>query len=477
MKLTIDSVLRLEDVPEEILAQIKAELTIRNPDYDKKRRMGLNRWAWGPEYIKLWSEKTFNGHKEYILPRGYYARFWMLAAMYDFDIIDNRLSFPRMEYPKRPDLRDYQSPAVKLAMEWQQGCVIMPCGAGKTVAAMGIIEDLGQPTLWITHTMDLLQQSMNAAINFLGLTGDQIGLIQGKNMSIGPHITFATVQTLAKRDLSEIRDKFGCVVVDESHLCYKSADKARQFESVISQFPAYYRFGMTASEHRADGLIETMFHVIGPKFYEVAQDDPRLSVMTPRVEFIETDFYYEQGIDEDGDKEMLSVQQMYKAMREDERRNGLIGKILRGNIVDGDCCLALGDSLEHLQQLCGYVRGLGRNAAYVCGETPKKERESIMAAMRAGKYQYLFATYALAKLGLDIPRLNRLVLITPHRDKTTIQQATGRIMRPFEGKSQPVVYDIYDSRVPQLVHWARERKRQYLRLKCQVDGGPVVRKW
>jgi len=97
--------------------------------------------------------------------------------------------------------------------------------------------------------------------------------------------------------------------------------------------------------------------------------------------------------------------------------------------------------------------------------------------MRAGKYQYLFATYQLAKLGLDIPRLNKLVLITPHRGKTTIQQAVGRIMRPFEGKPQPVVYDIYDSRVKHLVYWARERVRVYKRLGCEINGGPVVRKW
>ncbi len=472
MKITIDSMLRLESVSDALLEQIKTELTIRNPDYDKKRRMGLSRWAWGPEYIKLWTERTVNGRKQYIIPRGYYARLWDMTGS-SVERIDNRLLLNPISFPKKPQLRDYQAPAVPLAREWQQGCVIKPCGAGKTVTAMGIIAELEQPTLWITHTMDLLNQSMNAAVKFLGLTGDQIGLIQGKNMTIGSHITFATVQTLSKRNLSEIREKFGCVVVDESHLCYKSADKARQFESVVSQFPAYYRFGMTASEHRADGLIETMFHVIGPKFYEVAQDDPRLSVMTPKVEFIETDFEYEPPEDE-----MLNVQQMYQAMGLDVWRNTKIINCMRA-FGRGECVLVLGDSLSHLQSIkTGIeIEILETPAAFICGTTPKKEREKIMADMRAGKYQFLFATYALAKLGLDIPRLSRLVLITPHRDKTTIQQAVGRIMRPYEGKSQPVVYDIYDSRVPQLVHWARERVRVYKRLGCRVSGGPVVRKW
>jgi len=464
--------LRIEDVPAYMLERIKAELTIINPEYIKKRAMGLNRWAWGPEYIKLWSERTVDGRTQYILPRGYYARLWAIVSGEPIRRIDERLLLDPIGYPKKPQLRDYQTPAMLMAKAWQQGCFVMPCGAGKTVTAMGIIAELEQPTLWITHTMDLLNQSMNAAINFLGLTGNQIGIIQGENMTIGSHITFATVQTLSKRDLSEIREKFGCVVVDESHLCYKSADKARMFESVVSQFPAYYRFGMTASEHRADGLIETMYHVIGPKFHEVSQDDPRLKVVTPRVEFIETDFEYEPAEDE-----LLNVQQMYQAMREDQLRNNRIENIFAFNIQKNDCCLCLGDSLEHLREAQFIAQTYNRTAAFICGETPKREREKIMADMRTGKYQFLFATYQLAKLGLDIPRLNKLVLITPHRDKTTIQQAVGRIMRPFEGKGQPVVYDIYDSKVKQLVYWARERVRVYKQLGCDIVGGPKVRKW
>lgn len=472
MVIVVDNMLRIEDVPAYMLERIKAELTIINPEYIKKRAMGLNRWAWGPEYIKLWSERTVDGRTQYILPRGYYARLWAIVSGEPIRRIDERLLLDPIGYPKKPQLRDYQTPAMLMAKAWQQGCFVMPCGAGKTVTAMGIIAELEQPTLWITHTMDLLNQSMNAAINFLGLTGNQIGIIQGENMTIGSHITFATVQTLSKRDLSEIREKFGCVVVDESHLCYKSADKARMFESVVSQFPAYYRFGMTASEHRADGLIETMYHVIGPKFHEVSQDDPRLKVVTPRVEFIETDFEYEPAEDE-----LLNVQQMYQAMREDQLRNNRIENIFAFNIQKNDCCLCLGDSLEHLREAQFIAQTYNRTAAFICGETPKREREKIMADMRTGKYQFLFATYQLAKLGLDIPRLNKLVLITPHRDKTTIQQAVGRIMRPFEGKGQPVVYDIYDSKVKQLVYWARERVRVYKQLGCQVDGGPTVRKW
>jgi superfamily II DNA or RNA helicase len=485
LKITIDSVIRLQDVPEELLKSIKTELTLKNPDFDKKRRMGLNRWAWGPEYIKLFTGEVPG---ELILPRGYFARLWNLAGLTWGMVDDRRVKLPEVQFPSCPQLRDYQAPAVKAAKDWQQGVFIAPCGSGKTICGMGIIAEVKQPTLWIAHREDLLAQAEDSAKKFLGLKKSQFGLIQGDCFEIGTHITFATVQTLYNRDLTEIQDKFGCVVVDESHLCFADffkqewdkkqkcvVEKGRMFESVIRQIPAYYRFGLTASEYRSDGLITTMFHVIGPKFYEVAQDDPRLSVMVPRVEFIETDFTYDQGIDEDGEKEMLSCAQMIKAMREDFDRQCIVQGVL-DKVGMGDYCLVLGDSLEHLEYMHKYVRLKGYNSAFVHNGTKKTEREKIMAGMRDGKYQFLFATYALAKLGLDIPRLNMEILATPKRDKTSVQQAIGRVMRPFEGKKQPVVYDIWDSKVSSCQKWARERAKVYLGLGCQVMGGPKVRR-
>jgi superfamily II DNA or RNA helicase len=85
------------------------------------------------------------------------------------------------------------------------------------------------------------------------------------------------------------------------------------------------------------------------------------------------------------------------------------------------------------------------------------------------------ATYQLAKLGLDIPILNKLVMATPKKDKTSIQQAVGRTMRPEEGKKQPVVYDLWDINVPQLRYWASDRAKVYRALGCDVTGGPKIR--
>ena len=472
MEVTIDSVIRVQDVPEKAFKEIKKDLTIKNPAYFKKLAMGLPIWG-ESQLIKLYSEKDINGSREYILPRGYRWRLLKFCCLKE-DINDNRVILDEIEFSNKPSLRDYQIPAIARAKSCEQGVLMMPCGSGKTETAMGIVAELQQPTLWITHTMDLLKQSMDRAVSRLGLTGNQAGIIQGENMRVGSHMTFATVQTLAKRDLSEIKQKFGCVVIDEAHLVFKDAAKARMFESVISQFPAFYRFGLTASEHRSDGLINTMFHVIGPKIYEVDQEELNDAgqVVVPIVKFLETDFCYEAP-----EGEMLNVQSMLAVMREDRKRNSVLKFVFTGLIKPGNCCLVLGDSLDHLESMQQYVENeLCVPAAFVCGTTPKKEREKIMEDMRGGRYQYLFATYQLAKLGLDIPRLDTLILATPKRDKISIQQAVGRIMRNFEGKQKPVVYDIWDSEVKQLRYWARDRVKVYESLGCKVVGGPKFRK-
>ena len=77
--------------------------------------------------------------------------------------------------------------------------------------------------------------------------------------------------------------------------------------------------------------------------------------------------------------------------------------------------------------------------------TQKAEREQAIEDMRTGAKRYLFATYALAKEGLDVPRMDRLYLATPQKDYAVITQSIGRIERKFDGKDDPVVYDYVDA--------------------------------
>ena len=86
--------------------------------------------------------------------------------------------------------------------------------------------------------------------------------------------------------------------------------------------------------------------------------------------------------------------------------------------------------------------------------------------MRSGDLLFLFATYALAKEGLDIPRLDRLYLPTPQKDYAVITQSIGRIARTCEGKGEPVCFDYVDN-IKSLVKAYKRRCTSYRKAGCR----------
>ena len=98
-------------------------------------------------------------------------------------------------------------------------------------------------------------------------------------------------------------------------------------------------------------------------------------------------------------------------------------------------------------------------------KTAKAEREQALEDMRNGNKKYLFATYALAKEGLDIPCLDRLYLATPIKDYAVVTQAIGRIARTCEGKSEPICYDFVDD-AGYLVKMYKKRVTSYKKNGC-----------
>jgi superfamily II DNA or RNA helicase len=76
----------------------------------------------------------------------------------------------------------------------------------------------------------------------------------------------------------------------------------------------------------------------------------------------------------------------------------------------------------------------------------------------AAEAQVIFATRQFAEEGLDIPMLDSIFLTTPFSD---VEQAVGRILRPIDGKKDPIVVDIIDPKVNLCVKSATYRDRLY----------------
>jgi superfamily II DNA or RNA helicase len=143
----------------------------------------------------------------------------------------------------------------------------------------------------------------------------------------------------------------------------------------------------------------------------------------------------------------LNYAKLISYLTESENRNRqIVGNI----IVDRDKpALILSDRLGHLETLMSLLPAeMQTDAVMVSGKMTtkkgKQEREQAIADMRSGAKKYLFATYSLAKEGLDIPCLERLYMATPQKDYAVITQSIGRIARTHNGKADPICYDFVD---------------------------------
>lgn len=455
MKIIVSNDIKLFDVPFQILNIIKKSLTIDNPAYDKANKLGISTWGI-PKQIRL-----YDGKEDLILPRGYGKDLINILKhnniSYTLDT-SGILKLSEIEFNSSIKLRNYQEPAVQAIIKNKNGVIIMPCGAGKTITGLQIAASLKQRTLWITHTGELLTQTLNNAINYLNLNEEEHGTITAGKSNIGSIFTVATVQTLASIDLSEIKNMFGTVIIDEAHHTFKNDSAVGQFNKVISELPAMYRIGLTASEHRSDGLIDSMFKIIGPKVYEVTQEylNKIGKVIIPHVKFVYTNFVYDKGKDS-----TVNFAKFLSQAQSDEDRNNLILRYIN-NIELSQPSMILSDRLSHLSILKEEIEKTRPDLKieFIRGNMNKKERKEAMERIVNGESNILMATYKLAQEGLDIPQLIKLFLVSPKRDKTVIQQSVGRIMRPAEGKNGAIVYDFVDIETTTGYYQAKDRLYQ-----------------
>ena len=153
----------------------------------------------------------------------------------------------------------------------------------------------------------------------------------------------------------------------------------------------------------------------------------------------------------------------------DDRNRHIVAELIENS---GHSNLILSSRIEHLETLMSMLpAGLQEVSVLITGKMTTKagkaQRQQAIEDMRTGRKGYLFATYSLAKEGLDIPRLDRLYLATPQKDYAVVVQSIGRIARTFEGKSLPVAYDYVDA-TRGLEKAYKQRLRSYKSAGCKI---------
>lgn len=457
MQVTVSNNIRIKNPSEEIISWCVKHLMLHNPEYAQKVRMGF--WLGNtPKHLYLYEVHG----DELILPYGTLKQIQPLIK--DSVVTSDFKPFKSVDYGEPIPLYPYQEKAVEQAKKGLYGILQSKAGSGKTQMGIALIKEYGRRALWLTHTVDLLNQSKERALRYMNK--DLIGTITEGKVNIGQGVTFATIQTMCKLDLSQYKDLWDVIIVDECHRVCGSPTQLTMFAKVLNSLSARHKYGLSATVHRADGMIQATFSLIGDVVYEVPDDAVADKVMKVGIKPVGTGVKISpECLNTDG---TLNYAKLINYITSDFTRNITI----IDNLIDqkGKSCLILSDRLEHLEKLLKMLPDDMRSqAVMISGKmTTKKgkaEREQAIEDMRTGKKKYLFATYSLAKEGLDVPRLERLLMVTPQKDYAVITQSIGRIARTYEGKADPIVLDFVDD-IGYLVKSYKKRCSTYRKNDC-----------
>ena len=464
MQINVGNDIRVDDADIKLLEWCKNNLVLPNPDYTKKERLG--KWTGNtPREIWLFEAEGNTVRLPYGCWRDLYALYPDKPLWHsDFKPVE------RVFYSSLINLYPYQQKAVESALNARNGVLVMPCGSGKTQSGLEIISRIGGRALWLTHTQDLLNQSKARAVSVLGFANTQkpIGTITAGKVDIGTHITFATVQTMAKLDLSKYKDTFDVVICDECQHACGSPTRVTQFYRVISNLAAKYKYGLTATPKRSDGLEKSMFALLGGIICEISKEEVAHTTCRVCLETIETGWMPDCDAVLMGDG-TIDYNKVIDAMIHDEDRYDIVfGDIL---ILKGQT-IVLANRVEYLDRMCADMKGCGKRAVCLSGrgqsKAAKAERKKALEALNTGELDVIFATYQLAKEGLDVPQLRYVVFATPEQDETTVIQSAGRVGRRADGKEYGTVIDFVDN-FGMYRGWYKKRLRYYKKIGMEVE--------
>jgi DNA excision repair protein ERCC-3 len=337
-------------------------------------------------------------------------------------------------------LRDYQREAGEIfhaAGSVKGGCgtVVLPCGAGKTVVAIGAMALAQCHTLILTTNVVAVRQWIREIIDKTSLTADQVGEYTGETKDIKP-VTLATYQILTYRQRKDAdfphfglfaARNWGLIVYDEVHLL-----PAPVFR-VSAEVQATRRLGLTATLVREDGKEGDVFALIGPKRYDVpwktleAQGWIATATCTeirlpqPLARYVE----YASSTD----------RERVRIASENPAKKAVVEELIERH--KGESILVIGQYISQLEELAGEL-----DLPLITGQTPQRERERLYKEFRDGRIPALIVS-KVGNFAIDLPEASVMVQISgTFGSRQEEAQRLGRILRPKEDGRQAHFYSL-----------------------------------
>jgi len=230
----------------------------------------------------------------------------------------------------------------------------------------------------------------------------------------------------------------------------------------VNTLACRYRWGLSATPEREDGLHFVLEWVLGPVLHRIEQAGlleaghlvPADVVQVHTGWFKDFDWTncYVQAVDE---------------LLQDPERNQLIARFAADELVAGGAVLVLSQRKAHCEELARLIRERHHQVEVLDSDRPKKARVSALCRLRSGELRCVVATQ-LADEGLDVPCLTAVLLTAPSAAEGRTVQRLGRVMRPYPGKGRPKLIDFVDERAGVLIGQARKRMRAYRKVLGEV---------
>jgi superfamily II DNA or RNA helicase len=332
-------------------------------------------------------------------------------------------------------LRDYQVEAINNFLKNPQSLQEIATGAGKTITT-ATLSHLCEPygrSLVIVPNKSLVTQTEEDYVN----CGLDAGVYFGDRKELGKTHTICTWQSLNILDkrnkngedilsLAEFLDGVCAIIVDEVHQA-----KADVLKKLLTQNlkNAPIRWGLTGTipkeQFEFQSILASLGPVVGSITAKELQDKGVLSDCHVNVvQMIDTQVH-------------TGYQEELKYLVTNKDRIEYIGKLLN-NIKQTGNTLILVDRIsagEMLQELIP-------NSTFVKGDVKLKDRKETYDTIKEGTNEVIIATYGVAAVGINIPRIFNLVLIEPGKSFVRVIQSIGRGVRKAKDKDFVQIWDI-----------------------------------
>jgi DNA excision repair protein ERCC-3 len=337
-------------------------------------------------------------------------------------------------------MRDYQRASVEAfhaggKNEGGSGVVVLPCGAGKTIVGMGVMQIVGAETLiLVTNTLSI-RQWRNEILDKTDIPESDIGEYSGEVKEIKP-ITIATYNILTHRkkkggDFTHFHifsaNNWGLVVYDEVHLL-----PAPVFR-MTSELQAKRRLGLTATLVREDGLEEDVFSLIGPKKYDVPWKELETKSWIAEAKCVEVRVGMEEEL-----RIKYSVaddREKFRIASENPEKMKAIDAILKKH--ENSNLLVIGQYINQLEEISRNFK-----MPLITGKTPLGERQELYQAFRSGQIRRLVVS-KVANFSIDLPDANIAIQVSgTFGSRQEEAQRLGRILRPKTGDNTAIFYSL-----------------------------------